>query len=139
MLSSVAKGKKFEREICRILRICESYQSGIQTWRTVDGPTVNVLPRFRKATAITLKRSLGDGGVDIIGNLARFPFVVQCNDRRRKLGVEVVRELEGTLSRYHKDTIGIIVIPSDDKFTTQARRAARTSEFNIILTDKEKI
>ncbi|CAG8538086.1 12459_t:CDS:2 [Funneliformis mosseae] len=99
-------------------------------------PTVNVLPRFRKATAITLKRSLGDGGVDIIGNLARFPFVVQCKDRRRKL---VVRELEGTLSRYHKDTIGIIVIPSDDKFTTQARRAARTSEFNIILTDKEKI
>ncbi|CAG8579597.1 88_t:CDS:2 [Funneliformis caledonium] len=34
---------------------------------------------------------------------------------------EVVREPEGTLPKYHKYTIGVIVIPSDENFTIQAR------------------
>ncbi|CAI2178424.1 4097_t:CDS:2, partial [Funneliformis geosporum] len=55
------------------------------------------------------------------------------------LGVEIVRELEETLSRHHEDTIGVLVTPSNENYTKQARRAAKTSEFNIILTDKENI
>ncbi|CAI2201278.1 19461_t:CDS:1, partial [Funneliformis geosporum] len=48
--------------------------------------------------------------------------------------VEIVREL-GTLSRHHKNSIGVLITSSNENYTMQARRAARISA----LTDKEII
>ncbi|CAG8687890.1 2750_t:CDS:2, partial [Acaulospora colombiana] len=77
----------------------------------------------------------GDGGVDIIGNFLRIPFVIQCKNQRRGIGPSVVRELEGVLTKYHEDTIGILMVPTKNKFNDGAVERARASEYILILTD----
>ncbi|CAG8503258.1 5028_t:CDS:2, partial [Funneliformis mosseae] len=52
------------------------------------------------------------------------------------LGPEILRDLEGVLSRYHNGTtIGILVVPFKENYTAGTIRRARTSRYNIILTD----
>ncbi|CAG8710932.1 2934_t:CDS:2, partial [Funneliformis mosseae] len=83
----------------------------------------------------------GDGGIDIFGGLGGNTIVIQCKAHKQKIGngVKIVRELEGVLTRYHKDTIGVIVAPSKNKFTTRSEERAETSGYNVILTDKTNI
>lgn len=49
-----------------------------------------------------------------------------------------LRELEGVLTRYPTNSIGILVADEFD-FTVGARRWANTSAYNIILTNKKNI
>ncbi|CAG8599709.1 1959_t:CDS:2 [Funneliformis mosseae] len=78
----------------------------------------------------------GNGGVDLFGNYEGFLILVQCKNRRRNIGPEILRDLEGVLSRYHNGTtIGILVVPFKENYTSGTIRRARTSRYNIILTD----
>ncbi|CAI2185765.1 15747_t:CDS:2, partial [Funneliformis geosporum] len=86
-----------------------------------------------------VKNKPGDGGIDIFGGLGGNTIVIQCKAYKKKIGVKFVRELEGVLTRYHKDTIGVLVAPSKNKFTTRSEERAETSGYNIILTDKTNI
>jgi len=47
----------------------------------------------------------------------------------------VIRELEGSLTRYPIGTIGIVVGPDKKFFTSGAIETAGTSKYDIILTD----
>ena len=55
-------------------------------------------------------------------------------------GGQVVREMEGVLTRYPKETIGIIVASDKNKFTNGVIDRARTAVYHdIILTDKDNL
>ncbi|KAF0554838.1 hypothetical protein F8M41_018468 [Gigaspora margarita] len=69
----------------------------------------------------------GDGGIDIIYEIATTRFIIQCkNWVRLNIGRPVVDKLLGVLTRTKqpKGTIGIIVGPSMDTFTPGAIDAA---------------
>ncbi|RIB02680.1 hypothetical protein C2G38_856160 [Gigaspora rosea] len=77
-------------------------------------------------------RYLPDGrGPNIIGAFTKTVILVQC--------LESVLKLERLLSNFPKDTIGILVASSKNKFNYSAIERVRTSEYNIILTDKKHL
>jgi len=43
------------------------------------------------------------------------------------------------LTRYPKNVVGVVVVPSNSGFSVGAIQRARTSKFNIILTDDENV
>ena len=48
--------------------------------------------------------------------------------------------LEGVLSRYDKkSTIALLIARSTNRFTSEAKDRARSSEYNIILTDEQNV
>jgi hypothetical protein len=55
------------------------------------------------------------------------------------LDPSVVRDLEGVLSRCPIDTIGVVVVPFGSGFSLGAIKRARTSNYNIILTDENNL
>ncbi|CAG8745229.1 1126_t:CDS:2 [Gigaspora margarita] len=115
MPSSAIKRYKFEKEIFNILScICA------------------VCHRIRY---------LPDGrGPNIIGAFTKTVILVQCKyHKRRRIGLESVQKLERLLSNFPKDTIGILVASSKNKFNYGAIERVRTSELNIILTDKKHL
>ncbi|CAG8637945.1 11384_t:CDS:2 [Gigaspora margarita] len=103
-------------------------------------PAVNVrTPLLKKLHWPSPGLRPGDGGVDLFGNHEGYLLLVQCKKWRRKIGPGVLRELEGVLSRYRGATIGIIVVPSKDRYTSGTWKRARSSNFNIILTDLDNM
>ncbi|KAF0497945.1 hypothetical protein F8M41_020622 [Gigaspora margarita] len=75
---------------------------------------------------VIYKGRSGDGGIDIIYEIATTRFIIQCkNWVRLNIGRPVVDELLGVLTRTKqlKGTIGIIVSPSMDSFTPGAINA----------------
>ena len=85
-------------------------------------------------------RKRGDRGKDIDGKITSIPFIIQCkNYLYRKIGPEVVQQLEGVLSQELKNTIGILVIPNRNDYTKRVIEVARESFYNILLTDKNSI
>ncbi|CAI2187122.1 4686_t:CDS:2 [Funneliformis geosporum] len=114
MSSTVAKGKELEQRIFNILR------------------SVEIECKWTGGS--------GDGGVDIIGVVVGIPFVIQCkNWTKHKIGPSVIRELEGALTRQTRGTIGVVVGHSKYRFTPGAIDTARTSIYDIILTDKKDL
>ena len=74
------------------------------------------------------------------GRITSIPFIGQCkNYSYRKIGPEIVQQLEGVLSRESRNTIGILIIPNRDDFTKGVRRIVKSSKYNILLTDKDNI
>ncbi|CAI2180658.1 882_t:CDS:2, partial [Funneliformis geosporum] len=73
----------------------------------------------------------GDKGIDIKGVILGIPFVIQCRP--------VINELEGILIRQRRDTIGVVVGHSRNNFTPSAIETAKTSIYDIILTDKTNL
>ncbi|CAG8709555.1 2423_t:CDS:1, partial [Funneliformis mosseae] len=50
--------------------------------------------------------------------------------------LKILYDLEGVLSKYHKDTtIEILIVPFRNEFTSKTIRRARILKYNIILTD----
>ncbi|RHZ86135.1 hypothetical protein Glove_54g30 [Diversispora epigaea] len=81
----------------------------------------------------------GDGGIDFMGGWREHTIIVQCKDHV-KIRPETVRGFEGVLSRYGRtETIGVLVAPSINNFTLNAVDRVKSSEFNIILTDKSNM
>ncbi|CAG8677943.1 130_t:CDS:2, partial [Ambispora gerdemannii] len=58
----------------------------------------------------------GDGGRDLEGEITRTPIVFQLKDWEVRVCVDVVRDLEGILSRYPIETIGVLVTSRIDGF-----------------------
>ncbi|CAG8794340.1 12551_t:CDS:2, partial [Gigaspora margarita] len=97
----------------------------------------------------------GDGGIDIIYEIATTRFIIQCkNWVRLDIGRPVVDELLGVLTRTKqpKGTIGIIVGPSMDSFTPGAIKAVleiaeppepsepeQLPPYPIIVTDVDRL
>jgi hypothetical protein len=51
-----------------------------------------------------------------------------------------VRDLEGTLSKYPENTIGVFVVPSKtDNYTRRAIEEAKNSRYKILLMDQNNI
>ncbi|CAG8658466.1 339_t:CDS:2 [Funneliformis caledonium] len=111
-ISSVEKGRKLEERVVRVLR-----SVNIECER-IGGP--------------------GDGGIDVIGRIVDTPFIIQCKNWHRNIGPSVVREIEGVLTRY-PNTIAVIVASSKNNFYPAAIETAKSSVFNIILTDPTSI
>jgi len=87
-----------------------------------------------------IRPNSGDSSVDLFGNYKGFLILAQCKNRRRRTGPNILRKLEGVLSRYPSDTtIGILVINSKSNFTSETVKRARTSAYNIILTDSSNL
>ncbi|CAG8745077.1 26146_t:CDS:2, partial [Gigaspora rosea] len=126
MPSSAIKRFKFEKEIFNILScICAT------THRD------NIVKYL-------FLRYLPDGrGPNIIGAFTKTVILVQCKYHKRRrigsTGLESVLKLERLLSNFPKDTIGILVASSKNKFNYSAIERVRTSEYNIILTDKKHL
>ena len=55
------------------------------------------------------------------------------------IGPNYVRELEGVLMRCPKNSVGIIIVPSQSGFSFEMIRQAKSSKYNIILTDEINI
>ncbi|CAG8786926.1 5677_t:CDS:2, partial [Cetraspora pellucida] len=115
MPSSAIKRNKFEKEILDILcRTC--------------------------AVCHRIRHSPDGRWPDIIGTFTKTVILVQCKyHKRRRIGPTSVQKLERLLSNFPKDTVGIIVIPSKNKFNYGAIERVRTSEHNIILTDRRHL
>ncbi|KAG9297797.1 hypothetical protein G9A89_000102 [Geosiphon pyriformis] len=76
----------------------------------------------------------GDGGVDLFGGFLGYTIVIQCKNHIRKIGPQTLRELEGVLTRFNKNTtIGILVTPSVGSFTGNIINRAKSSEYKEIL------
>ncbi|CAJ0892734.1 6567_t:CDS:2 [Entrophospora sp. SA101] len=88
--TAVDRGVKFELEILRTLK------------ENVD------MDFHRRKAEITS----GDNGVDIEGLFRNYFVVVQCKNR-----VDILRDLEAVISRYPRNTIGILVIPCKANYT----------------------
>ena len=68
------------------------------------------------------------------------PFVVQCKCYEyRKIGLEVIQQLEEVLSQKSRNTIGILVIPNKKDFTRGVKYRVKISKYNILLTDRDNI
>ena len=68
------------------------------------------------------------------------PFVVQCKCYEyRKIGPEVIQQLEGVLSQKSRNTIGILVIPNKDNYTNMVKYRVKKSIYNLLLTDRDNI
>ncbi|CAG8789805.1 15933_t:CDS:2, partial [Racocetra persica] len=96
-----------------------------------------VTTRYDNDNINSLSRYSPDGrGPDIIGTFTKTVILVQCKyHKRRRIGPTSVQKLERLLSNFPNDTIGIIVVPSKNKFNYSAIERVRTSKHNIILTD----
>ncbi|GJQ13746.1 hypothetical protein GpartN1_g5537.t1 [Galdieria partita] len=109
--SGVAKGRAFEQVVLLYL-----LQNGF----------------FLRSTG-----KAGDGGVDFRGtwnpnnSLNPIPVVGQCKALSEKVGVQVIRELEGTLCREEPGCLGVLV--SEKGFSLVSRRSCYSSKFPIIL------
>ncbi|CAG8752035.1 9298_t:CDS:2, partial [Gigaspora rosea] len=80
----------------------------------------------------------GDGGIDQFGGYRGYTILGQCKNYPEpgSIGPQYVRDLEGVLSRYHKNTtIGLLVAPSKASFSKNTINRANSSEYIIILTD----
>jgi hypothetical protein len=62
------------------------------------------------------KGGAGDGGIDLEGkwkiprsNIIPFSMIIQCKCEAKKLGPNYLRELEGSLSRVPKSSLGMLV------------------------------
>ncbi|CAG8640734.1 6083_t:CDS:2, partial [Ambispora leptoticha] len=84
-----------------------------------------------------------DGGVDIRSSIcAQFndiPLAFQCKNWDDQIGPHVVRELRGVVCEERPGTIGILVGPCVEDFSSDAVDTARTSSYPIILTDKSHL
>ncbi|GES90221.1 hypothetical protein RCL_jg13343.t1 [Rhizophagus clarus] len=90
-------------------------------------PAVNVLPVFEKLA-------------DICIGACGYTLIVQCKNHNGSIEPNVVRELEGVLTRFDENTtIGILAAPSKEKFTVNTINRAESSKYNIILTDKSYV
>ncbi|KAF0536931.1 restriction endonuclease [Gigaspora margarita] len=56
-----------------------------------------------------------DGGVDIYVNIYGIKFVVQCKNWIKEIGPSVIQSLDGTLTQQPKGTIGVVVVPDNDR------------------------
>ncbi|RIB10715.1 hypothetical protein C2G38_166079 [Gigaspora rosea] len=84
------------------------------------------------------KKEPGDGGIDQFGGYRGYTILGQCKNYPEpgSIGPQYVRDLEGVLSRYHKNTtIGLLVAPSKASFSKNTINRANSSEYIIILTD----
>ncbi|GJD06041.1 hypothetical protein Gasu2_04810 [Galdieria sulphuraria] len=79
----------------------------------------------------------GDGGIDFRGtwkpNDTQKPITVvgQCKALSERVGVHVIRELEGTLCREEPGCLGVIV--SEKGFSLVSRRSCYSSKFPMVL------
>jgi hypothetical protein len=84
----------------------------------------------------------GDGGVDLMGNYEGNLLLIQCKNysSNNKVTKSNVRDLEGTLSKYPENTIGVFVVPSKtDNYARRAIEEANNSRYKILLTDQNNI
>jgi hypothetical protein len=97
--------------------------------------------------------------VDVLGFFNNNLLIIQCKDHERligkylvirlimiiklliifKLGPNYVRELEGVMTRCVDNSIGILVVPSVNGFSFEAKKRSRTSKYKIILTSEEDL
>nr|CAG8585356.1 12340_t:CDS:2 [Entrophospora candida] len=64
------------------------------------------------------------GAVDFIGGVRRNTVLIQCKNK-------------ASVAKYNRlSTIGVIIAPSKNNFTFEAKKEAKASGYNIILTDK---
>eukprot|EP00055_Hartaetosiga_balthica_P015094 m.86971 g.86971 ORF g.86971 m.86971 type:complete len:179 (+) comp8778_c0_seq1:331-867(+) len=80
---------------------------------------------------VVVQGQTGDGGIDIIGLLNNCKIIVQCKKTDKRVGVNVVRELEGTLLREESSTIGIVC--SSVGFSKGAKELVVSSKFPLML------
>ncbi|CAI2180165.1 13277_t:CDS:2 [Funneliformis geosporum] len=141
-ISSVAKGRVLEEEALKFLRRLEiECDTRINELKALRGHiifNVNVTSLVLDdddamilIIIYQLSRGPGDKGIDIKGVILGIPFVIQCRP--------VINELEGILIRQRRDTIGVVVGHSRNNFTPSAIETAKTSIYDIILTDKTNL
>ncbi|KAF0544482.1 hypothetical protein F8M41_002811 [Gigaspora margarita] len=90
---------------------------------------------------------VGDGGIDIFCQVAgRIVFPIQCKNYSRKGSVDrdiVYAHTEVTrrcAKKYGVVAVGIVVVPSMDSFSADAKEAAETAEGVVIfLSTKDQI
>ncbi|CAJ0752552.1 22364_t:CDS:2 [Entrophospora sp. SA101] len=64
------------------------------------------------------------GAIDFIGGIRRNTVLIQCKNK-------------ASIAKYNRlSTIGVIIAPSKNNFTFEAKKEAKASGHNIILTDK---
>ncbi|CAG8741787.1 202_t:CDS:2, partial [Funneliformis caledonium] len=135
-MNSYIRGNNFEIETLRVFMSHDVEVYRIRIESSSWAHLAKVSSQDTKHRIESTSPRPGDGGVDLFGNYEGFLILVQCKNRRRNIGPEILRDLEGVLSRYHNDTtIGILVVPFKENYTAGTIRRARTSRYNIILTD----
>ncbi|KAF0393471.1 hypothetical protein F8M41_010396 [Gigaspora margarita] len=107
---------------------------------------VDIVEMLRRVTNVIHRGGPGDGGIDIICEISRVRFVIQCkNWVTTNIGRPIVDELLGVLIRTQQPngTIGIVVAPSMNNFTPGAIDAAieiaELSTYPIIVTGKAQL
>ncbi|CAH1760989.1 6677_t:CDS:2, partial [Entrophospora sp. SA101] len=136
--TAVDRGVKFELEILRTLKEnvdmdFHRRKTGSASWPQLMKVTIWVtrpnirwticcerpssLPKSRNSFELDLWAEItsGDNGVDIEGLFRNYFVVVQC--KNRKGSVDILRDLEAVISRYPRNTIGILVIPCKANYT----------------------
>ncbi|RHZ67217.1 hypothetical protein Glove_302g5 [Diversispora epigaea] len=79
-------------------------------------------------------------GIDIKKMKKSIKFIIECkNWRTKNIDCSIINQIEGVLNRQSNGTIGIIMVPSMNKYTPGAKETARTSIYNVILVDVNNI
>jgi hypothetical protein len=110
-LSSISKGQAFEHAVLLYL---------------------SFLGFFIRSTG-----GVGDGGIDFRGTwkpskaIEPVPVVGQCKALSGKVGVHVIREMEGILCREEPGTFGVVV--SEKGFSLISRKGCKSSKFPLLL------
>ncbi|CAI2171210.1 10525_t:CDS:2 [Funneliformis geosporum] len=143
--SSVAKGNEFEAKVfwvfksmnfdCQRSRELEAHRGHRvrllgPSNRTCERPSLFYF--ISESLNVGTPMSDGDGGVDIWGNYMQCLILVQCkNYSNKKVEVGEVRDFEGVLSRYPRDTtIGIFITSIRDGYSGRAVERMQSSEYN---------
>ncbi|CAI2172429.1 12313_t:CDS:2 [Funneliformis geosporum] len=130
--SSVAKGNEFE---AKVFWVFKSMNFDCQrSSRYASEVTLPLGYRWAEnwKRIVATEMSDGDGGVDIWGNYMQCLILVQCkNYSNKKVEVGEVRDFEGVLSRYPRDTtIGIFITSIRDGYSGRAVERMQSSEYN---------
>ncbi|RHZ59353.1 hypothetical protein Glove_364g18 [Diversispora epigaea] len=95
-------------------RIIENVDRELKFPRKSDFTNHNSLVKsiLRNGNIESYKIKLSNGGVDLMGNHVGKLLLIQCkNYTERKVTKAEVRELEGVLSKYPENTIGVFCGP----------------------------
>ena len=108
-------------------------------WFKFERDMVNLLNSEGLETQHMAANRNGDGGVDIFAykpdDDSLYAIQCKCYSLNRPVGVQVVRELIGSLSQYPEETVGMIITTSS--FTKGAIDLA--NENNISLVDGDQV
>ncbi|CAI2189511.1 16610_t:CDS:2 [Funneliformis geosporum] len=80
-----------------------------------------------------------DRGIDIKVEVDGTNFVIHSKHWRNMIYPAIVREMDGVLVRQPPGTVGVIVAPDMNRYSSGTKKTARTSPFQIILTTRTNL